>query len=53
MDDLRFPASRSTPLQVGDLAPAFELRQTFDRTVSRTLGKPIVVVFYVFDFGDY
>lgn len=40
-------------LSVGDMAPAFELRQTFDRSVSRIPGRPIVVAFYVFDFGDF
>ena len=40
--------------QVGDMAPIFSLRRTFDETVS--LGDlvsdgPALLVFYVFDFG--
>ncbi len=46
-------AAQAIALSVGDVAPAFDLRQTFDRSVSRTPGRPIVVAFYVFDFGDF
>ena len=46
-------AASANALSVGDPAPAFELRQTFERSVSRTPGTPIVVAFYVFDFGDF
>lgn len=46
-------ASQDGP-QVGDLAPHFELRQTFERRVSLDeLEKgSVVLCFYVFDFGD-
>lgn len=40
--------------QVGDIAPDFSLRRTFDETVSLgdlVLGGPALLVFYVFDFG--
>ncbi|MBK5267958.1 MAG: hypothetical protein JJE47_11055 [Acidimicrobiia bacterium] len=53
MDHARFSPSASTPLQVGDPAPDFELRHTFDKSVSRTQGRPMVVAFYVFDFGAF
>jgi len=39
---------------VGDRAPAFELRRTFDETVASSellLTGPVLLVFYVFDFG--
>ncbi len=39
----------------GDPAPAFSLRQTFERHVDLTeltARGPVVVAFYVFDFGD-
>lgn len=45
----------SSPLPVGAPAPHFELRRTFDETVTlQTLlnDGPVVIVFYVFDFGD-
>jgi peroxiredoxin len=41
-------------LDVGDLAPDFRLRHTFESDVglAETLERgPAVVVFYVFDFG--
>jgi len=42
------------PLDVGDPAPDFELRRTFEETVRlrelRYRG-PVLVAFYVFDFG--
>ncbi len=54
MEHDRFSSAASTgSLSVGARAPEFELRQTFNRSVSRTPGKPIVIAFYVFDFGDY
>jgi peroxiredoxin len=54
MEHDRFSSTASAnALSVGDVAPAFELRQTFVRSISRTPGKPIVVAFYVFDFGDF
>lgn len=41
-------------LQVGDAAPDFTLRRTFDESVQlsqlRAAG-PVVVHFYVFDYG--
>jgi peroxiredoxin len=43
-------------MRVGDLAPDFELRHTMDETVALgdLLGRgPVLVVFYVFDFGRY
>ena len=45
----------SIPLTVGMPAPGFELRNTFTESVAldNLLEKgPVVVVFYVFDFGD-
>lgn len=39
---------------VGDLAPDFELRRTFDESVTLselTSRGPVLLVFYVFDFG--
>ncbi|HEY6634881.1 MAG TPA: hypothetical protein VI141_04625 [Acidimicrobiia bacterium] len=46
----------SSPLAVGDLAPDFELRRTFEESVRLsdylTRG-PVLLVFYVFDFGHY
>jgi peroxiredoxin len=45
----------SGPLPIGSRAPDFTLRRTFDETVDlRGLldRGPVVVVFYVFDFGD-
>ncbi len=41
-------------LAVGDTAPDFELRRTFDERVSLAelrRGGPVVVHFYVFDYG--
>ncbi|GEM_PF-1308500 len=43
------------PLPVGATAPRFRLRRTFEETVDLAdllEGGPVVVVFYVFDFGD-
>lgn len=43
-------------VHVGDTAPDFTLRWTFDRsfTLSEALvSGPVLVVFYVFDFGRY
>ena len=45
----------SSPVAVGDPAPDFTLRHTFDADVALAglLGRgPVVVVFYVFDFGS-
>ena len=42
------------PVAVGDPAPAFTLRQTFDSDVALAGALergPVVLVFYVFDFG--
>lgn len=47
--------SEPQPLKVGDRATDFNLRRTFTESValSDLLGKgPVVIVFYVFDFGD-
>lgn len=41
---------------VGDDAPDFTLRRTFDESVSLSglLERgPVVLVFYVFDYGEY
>jgi peroxiredoxin len=43
------------PLPVGARAPGFTLRRTFEESIdlSDLLAKgPVVLVFYVFDFGD-
>lgn len=45
----------STPLRVGDQAPVFELRRTFDESVSLdelVSRGPVLIAFYVFDFGN-
>jgi peroxiredoxin len=52
MSDVAVP---STPLPIGAIAPDFTLRRTFEEDVS--LGEllsrgPVVVAFYVFDFGN-
>ena len=42
------------PLETGDRAPGFTLRRTFDEQVAldELLGRgPVLLVFYVFDFG--
>ena len=48
------PGIARDPLAVGEAAPDFTLRRTFDDSVSlaalRRRG-PVVVHFYVFDFG--
>lgn len=47
--------ARSTPIAPGEQAPDFTLRQTFERDVSLSdlLGNgPLVLAFYVFDFGS-
>jgi hypothetical protein len=49
-------ATRPVPLAVGEHAPDFRLRHTFPTTVSlsETLaGGPVLLAFYVFDFGHY
>ncbi len=41
--------------QVGDPAPGFRLRRSFDEAVGLeqlTAGGPVLLLFYVFDFGD-
>jgi len=46
--------SGSEPLAVGDIAPDFELRQSFEKSVrlsSLTARGPVLLAFYVFDFG--
>jgi len=45
----------STALPIGAKAPSFSLRRTFDETVSLDdllRRGPVVVAFYVFDFGN-
>lgn len=49
-------AGATEALDVGDAAPDFTLRRTFDESVN--LGDllargPVVLVFYVFDYGEY
>jgi len=47
-------SSTATP-GPGDPAPAFSLRRTFEQDVALAdllEGGPVVVAFYVFDFGD-
>ncbi|HEX9853730.1 MAG TPA: hypothetical protein VGC47_00235 [Acidimicrobiia bacterium] len=46
---------RPEPLAVGDLAPDWHLRHTFDDSVSLERlceSGPVVLAFYVFDFGE-
>jgi len=48
------PGGASSPLAVGDVAPDFELRRTFDESVrlaALTERGAVLLVFYVFDFG--
>ncbi len=48
MSEIEVPA-------VGDMAPDFALRRFFDDTVTLTELRargPVVVAFYVFDFGN-
>jgi peroxiredoxin len=43
-------------LEVGDVAPGFRLRHTFEADVDLAgmlESGPVVLVFYVFDFGGY
>ena len=45
----------STALPIGSKAPSFSLRRTFEETVSLDdllRRGPVVVAFYVFDFGN-
>jgi peroxiredoxin len=47
--------AKTTPLGPGERAPSFTLRRTFDEDVALDdllADGPVVVVFYVFDFGD-
>lgn len=47
-------AEGATPVAVGDTAPDFTLRWTFDESVSLrewNARTPILLLFYVFDFG--
>ena len=42
------------PVEIGEQAPGFTLRHTFEKSVSleETLTRgPVVLAFYVFDFG--
>lgn len=51
----KFDTGKNRPLQVGDLAPQFDLRHTFERNVSLddlTATGPALIAFYVFDFGN-
>jgi peroxiredoxin len=41
-------------IEVGDLAPSFRLRRTFEESVGLedlTEAGPVLLLFYVFDFG--
>ncbi len=49
----RNASADSADIVVGSVAPVFELRTTFEETVTRKPGRPMVVAFYVFDFGAY
>jgi peroxiredoxin len=43
-------------VEVGERAPGFRLRHTFEQSIdlAETLERgPVVLVFYVFDFGGY
>lgn len=47
--------SQTSGPNIGDRAPDFTLRHTFDDDVSLAdalTGGPVVLVFYVFDFGS-
>jgi peroxiredoxin len=53
----RFPDDRpgAGTLEVGDPAPGFRLRRTFEESVSLEdllAQGPLLLLFYVFDFGD-
>jgi peroxiredoxin len=44
-----------TPLDVGERAPSFRLRKTFDEKVALEdvlADGPLLLAFYVFDFGS-
>ena len=46
---------RPVPPGVGDTAPGFTLRRTFDESVDlreQLERGPVVLAFYVFDFGN-
>jgi len=46
----------AAPLRVGDSAPDFTLRRTFGESVSLAAMRergPVLVHFYVFDFGHF
>jgi peroxiredoxin len=48
-------AGSATPVRPGDRAPSFSLRRTFEEDVELTElveRGPVVIAFYVFDFGD-
>lgn len=47
--------ARGQALELGARAPDFELRHTFERTVRLSdllTSGPVVLAFYVFDFGS-
>ena len=47
--------ARTAPIAPGETAPDFTLRQTFERDVSLSElveDGPLVLAFYVFDFGS-
>jgi len=49
-------AAATVDLEVGDAAPDFTLRRTFQESVnlSELLAKgPVLLLFYVFDYGQY
>lgn len=50
----RSPIGRLSPLDMGDTAPDFELRRSFEENVRLSAlldSGPVLVAFYVFDFG--
>lgn len=49
------PGTEQPTLEVGGGVPAFSLRRTFKETVSLAdllVKGPVVLLFYVFDFGE-
>ena len=49
-------AGATEALDVGDAAPDFTLRRTFDESVNLAdllAHGPVVLVFYVFDYGQF
>lgn len=47
------PHASSAILRVGDRAPDFELRASMTSTFRSDANLPLVLAFYVFDFGSF